>query len=561
MNCVGAGAWPIEERGFSRLGLMISPATKVLRMNLKGWPILFILLTAGLFLYLQVFISPNIPRCASGDQAIYLHHATRMLEGEMIYRDFNHFTPPGMDLVDLMLLRLFGVRAWIPQVMLILIGIILAWLSIAVSEKVMTGPAVYLPGLLFLAFPFSSFLDATHHWYSTLFVMAALAVVLEKRTVARLALAGALCGLATCITQSQVLATVGFGLYLLWEERRNQEPWRSLLRKEAHLGSSFLATILAFDTYFVWKVGLRQFFYYTVVFAAKYYPADRFNNWRAYLAYWPSVHLWPNWPDVIAWFFIHALIPLVYILFFVRYWREARLRPEKPWERLMLVNVTGMFVFLSVATSPSYVRLYCVSLPGIILLSWFLDSPFRAEKVLRFGAWTAVLVLGIARPGVTQVRWRACLNLPTGRTAFFDPALYEKCRWLSERTRPSEYFFGDPFLCFALRLRNPARVPFVRPTEYTRPEEVHQLVQVLQEHRVRFVNCYNGLDASDLPGDHLSPLRLYLSAHYHLAKTFANLDQIWERTDSLPHEGESSNAAGEGSSLEGPTRDDLFARP
>ena len=540
---------------------MISSATKLLTMNLKGWSILLILLTAGLFLYLQVFISPDIPRCASGDQAIYLHNAARMLEGEMIYRDFNQFTPPATEVVYLMLFGLFGVRAWIPQGMLILIGITLAWLSIAVSEKVMTGPAVYLPGFLFLAFPFSSFLDATHHWYSTLFVMAALAVVLEKRTVARLALAGALCGLATCITQSQALAIVGFGLFLLWEGRRYQEPWRTLLRKEVCLGSSFLASILAFDTYFVWKVGLRQFFYYTVVFVAEYYPADRFNNWRAYLAYWPSVHLWPNWPDVTAWFFIHALIPLVYILFFVRYWREARLPPEKPWERLMLVNVSGTFMFLSVATSPSYVRLYCVSLPGIILLSWFLDSPFRAEKVLRSGAWTAVLVLGIVRPVVAQARWRGCLNLPTGRSAFFDRALYEKCRWLSKRTRPSEYFFGDPFLCFSLKLRNPARLSFIRPTDYTRPEEVQNLVQVLEERRARFVNWYNGLDPSGLPSDHLSPLRLYLSAHYYVAKTFSNLDQIWERNDSLPHEGESSNAAGEGSSLEGPTHDDLFARP
>ena len=294
-------------------------------------------------------------------------------------------------------------------------------------------------------------------------------------------------------------------------------------------GLSFLATLLNFNAYFVWKVGLRQFCYHTAVFVIKYFPADRFSNWRAYLAYWPSVHLWPNWPDLTAWFFIQALIPLVYVLFFVRYWQEARLLPEKPWERLMLVNVTGVFMFLSVAPSPSYVRLYCVSLPGLIILSWFLDSPFKAERALQRAAWTAALALGLVRPAIAQMRSRTCLDLPTGRTAFLDPALSEKCRWLSERTRPSEYFFGDPFLCFALRLRDPARVSFVRPTDYTRPEEVHDLVQVLEERRVRFVNWYNGLDSSDLPGDHLAPLRLYLDAHYHVAKTFANLDQIWER--------------------------------
>jgi hypothetical protein len=430
--------------------------------------------------------------------------------------------------------------------MLVAVGTLLAWLTITISSKVMTGPAVYLPSLLFLVFPFSGFLDATHHWYSTLAVTAALAVLLEKRSAARLTFAGALCGLAASIAQTQALVAVGFGLYLFWEGRRNHEPWLSLLKKGAYLASSFLAAILAFNAYYVWKVGLRQFFYYTVVFVSKYYPADRFNNWRAYLAYWPSVHLWANWPDLSAWFFIQALIPLVYILFFVRYALQSRLQPEEPWAQLMLVNVTGVFMFLAAAPAPSYVRIYCVSLPGLILLSWFLDSPLRAERILQRIVWAAVLVVGTVRPVIAQVRWRACLELPTGRTAFFEPALYEKCRWLSERTRPSEYFFGDPFLCFTLELRNPARVPFVRPTDYTRPEEVDEVVQALEQRQVRFVNWYNGVDASGLSGDHLAPLRFCLATHYHVAKTFSNFDQIWERNNRLAGEIVPSHTAGLG---------------
>jgi len=493
----------------------------------------FILLAVGLFLYLQVFIFPAIPRCASGDQAIYLLHATRMLQGDVIYRDFSHFTPPATELIYTVLFKVFGVRAWIPQVMLVAIGTLLAWLSIAISRKVMTGPAVYLPSLLFLVFPFSAFLDATHHWYSTLAVTAALAVLLEKRSAARLTWAGALCGLAASFTQTQALVAVGFGLFLFWEARQNHEPRPSLLKKEGCLVSSFLAAMLACDAYFVWKAGLRNFFHYTVVFLTKYYPAERFTSWRAYLAYWPSVHLWENWPDLSAWFFVQALIPLVYILFFVRYALQSRWQPEQPWARLMLVNVTGVCMFFAVAPSPSYVRIYGVSLPGLILLSWFLDSSHRTERILQRIVWAAVLVVGIVRTVIAQVRWRACLELPTGRTAFFEPELYEKCKWLSERTRPSEYFFGDPFLCFTLGLRNPARVPFVRPTDYTRPEEVDDVVQALEQRQVRFVNWYNGVDASSTSGDHLAPLRHCLATHYHVAKTFSNLDQIWERNNRL----------------------------
>src|ERR1700685_2978464 len=155
-----------------------------------------ILLACGTFLYLQVFVLPGTPRSASGDQAIYLHHATRMLDGQIIYRDYDHFTLPGTDVVYAMLFELFGVRAWIPQAMLILIGVVTVWLSIRISRALLDGGSpgkqTFLPGFLFLTLPFSGYLDATHHWYSALAGIAALAVVIEKRSEARIAWAGTL---------------------------------------------------------------------------------------------------------------------------------------------------------------------------------------------------------------------------------------------------------------------------------------------------------------------------------------------------------------------------------
>ena len=64
----------------------------------------------------------------------------------------------------------------------------------------MHGRAVYLPGLLLLTFSLYSSLDATHRWYSVLAVMAAVALLIEKRTYARLAVAGLLFGVASFFT-------------------------------------------------------------------------------------------------------------------------------------------------------------------------------------------------------------------------------------------------------------------------------------------------------------------------------------------------------------------------
>ena len=508
--------------------------TPDLKHQPKRWILPVILLACGIFLYLQVFLLPATPRLASGDQAIYLHHATRMLDSQIIYRDCDHFTLPGTDVLYAVLFKLFGVRAWIPQALLISIGLFAVWLSIRISRALLAGglpgKQILLPGFLFLTLPFSGYLDATHHWYSALAGIAALAVAIERRSAARIAWAGTLWGLATCFSQSMVLGALGFSLFLLWEGRHNGESWSLLLKKEAGLLGSFVAIVVAFNFYFLWKVGVRQFLYYTVIFVAKYYSADRFNTWRVYLHAWPSIHSWPNWADLGAWPFIHILIPWLYIVFFSHYWSAARSRPKLPWERLMLVNITGLSLFLAIASAPAYNRLYTVSLPGIIiLLVWFTSSSVWAGKLLSPILWTAVIVLGVGKPIVTQTRWKAFLDLPSGRTAFFQPAVYEKTKWVAEQTEPSEYFFGDPLLCFELWLRNPTRVPFLRPTDYTRPEEVRNVVESLENHQVRFVSWYRGLDIPDGEGNHLAPISLYLRSHYHVVETFANEDKIWER--------------------------------
>ena len=487
---------------------------------------------SGLFIYLQVFVLPSTPRLATGDQAIYLHHAVRMLDGQMIYRDYDHFTVPGTDVLYMVLFKVFGVQAWIPQAMLIVLGMSMLCLINCISRALLSGTSALLPALLFVTLPFSSYLDATHHWYSALATTGALAVLIHGRSFVRLLWSGVLLGVATMFTQSMALLTVGFGLFLLWERKREGQTRNVLVKKEACLLAGFLFTITGSLAYFVWTVGLKQLLYYTVVFVLKYYPADWFNNWRVYLTGRPRLHVWTTWLDLPAFALIHLIVPFVYIVFFA-YALKKRRQSNVLRSGLVLVSLTGLFLFLTVASAPAYSRLYVVSPPALILMAWFLNSP-PGKRIFLQSLWAGALVLAVARPLVTQIRWRAYLDLPTGRTAFFEPVLYEKCEWMSQRTRPSDYFFGDHQLAFTLRLRNVGRVPFLRPTDYTRPAEVEDAIQALERFQVQFVSWYRGLDhetdaARHPEGDHLAPIRSYLKEHYHVAQTFSNGDQIWER--------------------------------
>ena len=494
-------------------------------------PLWYFIPCAAASIYLQVFFLPHSPVLTRGDQTIYLLNAVRMVQGQLIYRDFFQFTPPGTELVYSTLFRLFGVRAWIPEAMLVVLGTSVAAFAVSISAKLMKGPSVLLPGILFLAMPFRVWLDGSHHWYSTLGVMAALRAVIERRDPLRLALAGVLCGIATCFTQLPGFATVlGIGCFLVLERRQGKIS--ALFKAAAWLIGPFLGAIAAGSAYFVWKAGLERFLFCTVVFGIKFYPALWFNTWRVYMAELPVLHSWRDLPDWTGFLFIIAILPAVYALFFVRYWRVAAARPSEPWDRLMLINLVGLFLLAAVAPAPSYFRLCSVCPPALVTLVWLVSQPGAPEKVLRTLLWSAGLALVIAPPLRRQRQWRAYLDLPTGKTVFADAGTYDEFRWISERIRPGDYFFGNLQICFAFDLRNPTQIDFLTTTDYTRPEQVAEVISSLEKNRVRYIVVWDF--AIDDPGyrqagDHLGPLISYLGSHYRAVKSFSSGDLVWER--------------------------------
>lgn len=490
-----------------------------------------ILLLSGVFLYLQLYSFPSTPRFATGDQAIYLYHGMRMLDGDLIYRDYDHFTFPGTDTLYLGLFRLLGVRMYIPQAMLLVLGVSMVWLLTLISRSVLTGPTCFLPALVFVTLPFSSYLDATHHWYSAVAATGAIALVIKKRTLARLVWAGILLGMGAFFTQSMAFVLGGMAGFLVWEHRQELEPRQVLVKKELALVISFAATLAACLAYFVAKVGVGRLFYYTVVFVVKYYPADWFNTWRVYLTDRPHVHDPRSWIDIPAFALINLIIPWIYVWFFL--WSGRNLAAPDDRKRLTLLAFAGISLFLSVASAPASIRLYTISYPALVLVVWILGSWYPGRKLIPV-LWVAVVTLGIARPLVMQFGWKAFLDLPTGRTAFVQPAFYDECRWLLNRRSPQDTLFGNHMFSFALRMKGVGQVPFVTPTEYTRPQEVQEAIQALEQFQVRFVSWYAGIDTSKdaarhPEGDHLGPMRVYLRRHYRLAQTFSNGDQIWER--------------------------------
>lgn len=504
----------------------------------RSFPLTASILIGGfVYLYLNLFYLPAIPiHFLPGDATTFLFNARQMQRGQVIYRDFFELTLPATEVVYLVLFKIFGDRAWIPNVMLIVLGLCLVYLMIVISRKVISGKAAYLPAVLFLVVPFRSQLDPTHHWFSTLFVMAALALLIENITALRLVGAGALCGAAMCFTQTSGLpAVLGLALFLLWAATTHRISWVNFRRAQLYIWSSFSIVVVLFNAYFVIQAGLRTFLYDTIVFNLRYYSSEIVNSFGAYMIDAPAFRPWYRAPALAIWFSVYLLVPLIYILFFVRYWDEKEDRPSEPWDRLVLIAITGTMLFLGVAASPSWLRLCTVAAPGVVLFVWFVNSPGRFRSLRTTAVWVIVICVALGEWRERELGWRKQIKLPIGRVMVFDPVQYEEIKFLLDRTKPGDYFFGNNEFNYLLDLRDPSPIPYVTSSDYTRPEQVRETIQGLESHPVKYIFWSSDLDMPPEVAhstNHLAPLRAYLLSHYQLVKSIEGDDfcrTFWEK--------------------------------
>ena len=478
--------------------------------------------------YFRAFIFPYVPRLPGGDELGFFEAGSRMVAGQLPYRDFFEILPAGTDLTYAILIKCFGFYTWVPGLAMACLAAIIVMLMTLAARRVVRGPLIVLPGLLLTSFVLLGSLDATHHWFCALAAMGALLVLLDGVTFPRVVAAGALCGLAASFTQTTgatLVAGVAVCILLMSDQNGSALRWRKVLL----LCCAALVVFAAINGYFVWRASLRQWVFCLIIFPLRYFTVPAVNNWRVieYDFRWhPSFGRWLSYP------FVYATVPLVYVIFILVMWRRRERNRNEPWDQLSLLALTGLAMFLPIAPSPSLLRLSSVSPPAMILLTWLLSRTGKIAGKLQTVLGVAAVLVAVATPVHYQTRWRAYLDLPAGRTAFSDAAQYEEYRWLLAHTHPGQYFFGMPPMYLPFHLLNPTAVVVFDTSDYTRPEQVAAGIQALEDHPVPMIVLRGPIDdSSPLPSDHTGPFRKYVHENYRVTRTFSNGDVVWERFD------------------------------
>jgi hypothetical protein len=498
--------------------------------NIRKRSFFLFTLAALTFLYLRTFTFGGIPFIASGDETLYFEHGIRILHGQVPFRDYFTYVMPGSDLLYAGLFGLLGVHAWLAQAFVIFLGVTIAGLLVWISSRVLQGTLTFLPALLFLVLDFDITKDATHHWYSTLLVLTAVGVLLGGTTLGRVGSASILCGLSALFTQSQgLLSLIAISAYLLWTRDRKSRIAFQL----TSLILPFAIIVGAMLTYFTWRTNFASLYFALVTFIIHNFPARTFHTPAAYFMNFPPHHNLMDVSRLIPYFFIHILVPGVYLWCLFTLFRERDTVDRKTRDALLLINFVGLALFAAVAQAASYNRMCMIAPPASIVCVWLFREMSTADRVVRRTLWAIGLLFFVALPFQLQRHWRGYLDLPTGRTAFSDPTEFEQFQWFAQHTHPGESFVGVPLYAFALSLNDATPVDYLTDTDYTTVDQVAAAIRGIEIHRTPMIAEFNlGANSqryASHPGrSNLTPFLAYVRSNYHPTKMFSNIE-VWER--------------------------------
>ena len=489
------------------------------------------------FLYTQLFQLPFTPIYFDGDVMIPVTDAMRMLDGQTIYRDFFQFVTPGTEVVYAFLFSVFGAKVYVINTVILLLGMAQVGLIWFFSRKLLTGYAVFLPATIFLTVGFRLFgIDGSYRIFSSVFGLAAVAVVMRAQTHRNLMIAGFLCGVSSFFGQQRGVLVVGAILsFLLSRHISSGFQLRKCFIDGVSISAAFLLTILATQSYFVWQAGIDNYYLSVFAFVAEHYRHDPMNRLSAYMSEIPAFHIYMAGNSILstafsylranfATYFYYLLIPPIYVIFLIWRWLTGSATLDKARnEVLWLLWFSGIFLAIGVA-APTAGRLYQIAIPGLVILVFLLS---RVNLFVRVSpvVLSLLAVLGCSYVLQRQITSKYSLQMPAGECSFLNESAYSRYKWIGENTRPGDLLYEahHPDFYFPFQLKNPTRMSLIRDNEYTPQSQVDSVVLALKQTRPKYIVWPDGWskDADKRQaGDHLESLSAFIQQKYRKLNVF-----------------------------------------
>jgi len=380
---------PICSELISTLPRFEEPGSAPSLRKLNGYLALVTVVSSAIYLYLNLFTLTGTPFLLDGDQVYFWTYAFRVLHGERIYQDVFTMHPPGASLFYAALFALFGARIWVTNFVVLALGVALCWLCFRIANTFMQGEAALSATAMFLVAVYGKLLNGTHHWFSVLAVLGAVALVLSGSEMRRIAGAGVLLGVASFFTQTRgPFALLGICIFLLWDGRRNREPWPQLLRTQVLIVLCFFGALFLLCLPYIATTGIAKLWYFQITYVRTHYVTGLDASMGL-----PELPSWRRLPFVAQYLLIYLLLPIVYALSLYRCLRERNRRTiSRNWRPSSAAVVSWCLP----SRGNSFQRELAAGLRCFY-------ARYRASQLGSFGSWKASALC--ARAAVGRGRW------------------------------------------------------------------------------------------------------------------------------------------------------------
>lgn len=519
----------------------------------REWSVAGILF-AGSCLYYSIFYHWT---ALNGDEGIVLQGAQRILNGEVLYRDFFSFVTPGSYYWTALLFKVFGSSILVARAALILYGGLFAVFIYVLARRVCSTWTAIFTAYLFTLTCLPYQFMALHNWDSTLWACAALylAVRFVETPHWGQALACGTFASLTCLFEQSKGAGLVAGLVLgmaalAWAQRHQRYSVAHLYAFLAGLGFPALVTV----AYFATQHGLTPMLEDCLWPLYHYSAANRLPFGAPVLvnSELAKLHTLPWGVQLLMLMILspYYILPVLSVLAvgYLLYWLyQLRSSQDEKVRYFVVVSSALVGILLSAAASgrPDVSHLIIFNGPiCFLLLAWSLEKTLFRSGFLNgvktlasfylFFSFTALGLTLLWRPmnAHTVIHTRRG-DLRAGRA---DTALDE----LQARIPAGREIFVYPYqpLYYYLTATfNPTRFEYLQLGMHTR-EQFEMAAQELAASRVPVVVFQpsfpefipQGWPAT--PPDVLAekdPVTEYILGHYHLCETLTSV-QNWQLT-------------------------------
>ena len=490
---------------------------------------MLLLCGSALYLCVNLFASLRVPFLIGGDQAYFWMRAMWMLDGERIYKDFLQFSqPPGLDLLFAALFKVFGLRMWVTNGVVLVLGLAFVWLVFSIARRLMRREAALLAAALLLVPIYGRALNATHHWFAVLAVLLAVRIMLEGTTASRIAIAGAILGVGSFFSLYHGLAgLVAFLIFLsVWRATTTQLQWVGLLREEGTMVGTYVVAMGLLYLHYLATGGTVGELWYFQVTCVRDFAVAAYRGVQEIFPLPVKLHNLPAISDyvVVYLLFVAAIVATVLMCWKRR--KDASIAPP------ILVLLVAVLLFAEVGVSPNWLRIYAVSAPAVILIAWVVDRLPRWRVCVSTVLWVWVTVVGVHQTIAHRSMQRAVIELPAGRVATTQQ-MANGVRVVAEFVKPDDAVFQAawPGVYLPLHARNPLSFETAGLSDAPRPGDVELATRQLQERHVLYVLWAERLDWSCASpcSDRLTPMRDYVHVAYVPVATLPDGDTLWHR--------------------------------